>query len=293
MCFDWGHWKMCLYDFDVQIRFWRLDLEKDFLHKCQNSFSIALYLHVGLVWDFWMGNSFNFFCLFVLFCLWCCFLSLFLFFCWLLGFFTHCIPIQRCRICALINDFLIPVFQLRVIVFQRRSYWTLHGLRWYRKWTQHHSLFLGCLIFSQSWGGGRRRSCCFKGNPGSAGFGLFYIGMKCQQSGISGKGEWSFLAHLSAGDPEHQMGAWVSRELESKFKSLYQLAGQPECRPVANQAASKRMRHLARGRMVEAVGKLWAGQQVSWAGASRALGQLARVLACWLDVLPDDHLSSC
>lgn len=43
------------------------------------------------------------------------------------------------------------------------------------------------------------------------GFGLFDVGMKCQQFGTSGKGERSVLAHLSAGDPEHQMGAWASR----------------------------------------------------------------------------------
>lgn len=117
--------------------------------------------------------------------------------------------------------------------------------------------------------------------------------MKCQQSGISGKGERSILAHLSAGDPEHQMGTWASRELESKFKPLYQLAGQPEHRPAANQAASKRIRHLARERMVDAVRKLGAGQQVSWAGASHAFGQLARIPACRLDILPDVRLSSC
>lgn len=127
---------------------------------------------------------------------------------------------------------------------------------------------------------------------GCGGFGLFYTGMKCQQSGVSGKVEQSILAHLSAGVPEYQMGAWASRELESKLKPLYQLGRQPEYRPVTNQATSKTIRHLARERMVEAIRKLGSGQQESWAGASHALGQLAKIPACWLDILPDDYFSS-
>lgn len=69
------------------------------------------------------------------------------------------------------------------------------------------------------------------------GFGLFDVGMKCQQSGTSGKGERSILAHLSAGDPGHQMGAWASGELESNLKLLYQLAGQPENQQQIKQPA--------------------------------------------------------
>jgi len=69
---------------------------------------------------------------------------------------------------------------------------------------------------------------------GYRGLGFVYFGKKYQQSGISGKGEQSVLPHLSAGDPEHQMGAWVSRKLENKLKPLYQPARQPEYRPAAN-----------------------------------------------------------
>ncbi|KAJ7419280.1 hypothetical protein WISP_54941 [Willisornis vidua] len=79
------------------------------------------------------------------------------------------------------------------------------------------------------------------------------------------------------------MGAWAAGELESKLEPLYQPANQTEHRPVANQAASNRIRHLAMGRMVEAVRKLGAGQPASWAGASR-------VLASWfkLNLVPGD-----
>lgn len=47
--------------------------------------------------------------------------------------------------------------------------------------------------------GGRKAIALLQAIYGS--FGLFYIGMKCQQSGISGKDKWSVLAHLSDGDP--------------------------------------------------------------------------------------------
>lgn len=50
---------------------------------------------------------------------------------------------------------------------------------------------------------------------------------------------------------------------------------------------------FGRGRMVEAVRKAGAGQQASWAAASRALGQLARMSTCRLGISPDDCLSSC
>lgn len=146
----------CFYAFVIQVRFWRLDLEKDFPHKCQDPFYIALSLHADFIWDFWMGNSFNFIC---------CFFGFF--FHWnrrehsgysllFIGCFAHCSPVQRCRIWTFIifiKDFLTPVFQLSVTLFQRTPYWTLHGLGYYWKWTKHHSLFLCCLVFSWSlWG---------------------------------------------------------------------------------------------------------------------------------------------
>lgn len=84
------------------------------------------------------------------------------------------------------------------------------------------------------------------------------------------------------------MGAWASGELEHKRKLLYLPAGQPKHRPAANKTASKSIRHLARGRMVEAVRKLEVGQQASWAGASHAFGQRARIPAYWLGISPDD-----
>lgn len=43
------------------------------------------------------------------------------------------------------------------------------------------------------------------------------------------------------------MGACASGELESRLNTFYQPAGHTELRTAANQAASKRIRHLARG----------------------------------------------
>lgn len=74
------------------------------------------------------------------------------------------------------------------------------------------------------------------------------------------------------------MGACASGELENKLKPFYLPVGQTELRTAANQAASKRIRHLAGGEWWKLSGR----QEL---GSRRAGQQPAVLLASWPECL--------
>lgn len=88
------------------------------------------------------------------------------------------------------------------------------GLGCYSKWTEHHILLL-CCLGTGDWREKGWRTAVLQSILCCGYFGLFYIGMKCQECGILCKGKFSILAHLSDGYPEHQMPGYAESWRES------------------------------------------------------------------------------
>lgn len=162
-------------------------------------------------------------------------------------------------------------------------YWTLHRLGHYWKRTKHHRLFLCCLVFSKSWWGGGW-NCCFTGDPGLL-EALVCLTLEWNVSSLEplAKVNGPFWPICLLEIPNTR---WVPGHLGAGEQPQAALpAGQAARKPAANQAASKRIRASGQG---ENGGSCQ--ETGSWAGASRALGQLARVpawyLARWSLVVP-------